>query len=136
MVIYKMTDRIPVKIGDLTFKLGPLSYFQKSEIQNCTTEVKGESQIDGEKVAYLSLKYSIKEVKGLKDIKGNDYSLEYDDNGCLTDDSMSELLQIDESIRLTRVCLGLMKGFNKDVKIDGVEIDFDNVESVEKKSLQ
>ncbi len=32
--IYRISDRIKVKVGGLVFKIGPLTYDQKSEIQS------------------------------------------------------------------------------------------------------
>jgi hypothetical protein len=78
MIIYKMSDRIPVEIGELRFWISPLSYGQKMDLSNCSSVVSGEQKIDGVKFASLLLKYSIKEIEGLTNFDGTEYKLSFD----------------------------------------------------------
>lgn len=72
-------------------------------------------------VVYLCLKYSLKQVRGLRTIDGSDYELKLDVNGCVSDESLSEVLQLDASPKLLQAVASLMNS-TKDPQIDGVEV--------------
>ena len=74
----------------------PLRYKQKTLINSQTVSYdKGETTFDQGLSTFLTLKHSIKEVKGLKDHKGNNFKLEFeklDDYEVLTDDCAEALI--------------------------------------------
>jgi hypothetical protein len=130
MKVYRLTDRIPVKIDGVTFMVAPLSFEQKAEILGCKKIVKGEETEDHAKMVWLSIKYSVKSVTGLQNQDGSEYVIELVDNS-LSDATISELLSLPIQGKLATACANLMNGVSK-YDIEGVEIDLDNVQSVKK----
>lgn len=104
--IYKISDRIRVKVGGLVFKIGPLTFDQKAEIQSLAASGDFKQSL---KSAKLAVKYGVKGVEGLEDSKGNPYELESDESG-LSEDSINDLLNLEENETLSMVCLGLLRG--------------------------
>lgn len=123
-----MKDRIPVKIGDVIFKLAPMSAEHKREILGCYSMDGGENLFDHTKATLLSIKYSLKGVKGLTDVEGNDYKLDFE-NDHLTEDCISELLSLEMSDKLIQACFAFLNGVQKVIKdprtgkkIAGIEV--------------
>lgn len=104
-----MKDRISFKIGSVSFILSPLSYLQKQELSDCTRMVAGEQHFDLVKAQSLYVKYSLKDIKGLKDYNGEDYKLEFDGD-FLTDDCVSEILNLEEREKLTNASWQILNG--------------------------
>lgn len=98
-----MTDRIPVRIGELTFWISPLSAGQKGILLAQGKMVSGEETEEAMRGAALVLKFSVKGVDGCKDATGGEYKCEFDPDGCLTDDCVSEILQLDGCAKLVRL---------------------------------
>lgn len=132
MIIYKLTDRIPVQIGDLRFLISPLSSAQKLEIISQVKMSSGKEVHDYTKQALLSIKHGVKKVEGLKCFDGSEYELEFDESGSLTDDSVSELLQMEGSDKLIIVCSTLLNQI-KEVNLEGVKVELDKVTNIKKK---
>lgn len=127
--IYKKSDRIPVRIGNITVRLAPLSKDEKTEIQLCM--IRGRGNNDYKELTnglFLSLKYAVKGIDGITDGDGNKYELQFDDNKNLTDDCVSDLLNMEEKDKLTLVCISLINKIpdeftdEKGKKLEGVEI--------------
>lgn len=107
--IYRTTDRIPVKVDGIKIYLSPLSHEQKAEVQSHMIGfAKGDVKAASRGVV-LSLKYSIKGIEGLKTADGEAYSLEFE-NGVLTDDCVSDLLNADFNEKLAVMCSSLLHG--------------------------
>lgn len=123
--IYKITDRISVKIGGLMVKLSPLTFEQKAEIQALAVSGDFKKTLEA---ARLSVKYSVKEIDNLQDATGKPYVLEFDSSG-LKDDCINDLLNLEENESLSMACLGLLRGipdqfinpFTRE-KLEGVSI--------------
>lgn len=127
--IYKRSDRLSVKIGDLTIKLAPLSVDQKTELQIAFLNGKLNQDLQSmTKGLILSLKYSIKDIEGLVDSNDQPYKLKMDEQGNLSDESIEDLLNMEFSKQLSLVCAALVKGIPNEFtdengkKIEGVEI--------------
>ena len=133
MVVYKITDRIPLKIGDATFWVAPLSWADRSELLSCYQTKSGEETHEPLKIGMLTLKMSIKEVDGVQYSDGTEFGCELDDRGRLTDDCVSELCQLDCVDKLVTVCSKLAMNGPAKMDLDGVEINFSNVKSAKKK---
>ncbi len=123
--IYKTTDKIPVKIDSLTFKISPLSFDQKSEIQ---AELITGNPMSIIKAAKLAIKYAVKDVDGIVDNAGDKYLLEFD-NDCLSESCVDDILNIDQNDKLSFVCTSLLNGIPKEFidpqtgeKLEGVSI--------------
>ena len=126
--ILRLSDRINLKIGDVTFMLAPLNHFQKIELSNCTTIKNGEEHYDLLRAQALYLKYAIKDVNGIECYNGEKYELEFN-NDELTDNCVSEILSLDQRSKLTSSCWQLLNGIKELVdpvtgeKLEGVKLE-------------
>ncbi len=127
--ILRLTDRINLKMGKVTFQLAPLSNDRKREISSCTTLSAGEHVFDHGKAQHLYLKYSLKCITGVKDFHGESYSLEFE-NDYLTDDCVSEVFMLPQKETLMTCAWQVMNGIpdklvdedNKPVKGVALEV--------------
>ena len=102
--IYRTTDRIPLKVGELKITISPLSIHQKAAV---------EDAVDGSSSGFLkaatrAIKFAVKSVEGLEDSSGDGYNLEFDMNGELTDACVDDLFNIEESPKLAAIALNLI----------------------------
>ena len=109
-IIYRVTDRIKVKVGDMEFKLSPLSLSQKNELQ--TIAFKGQqtgNQADILEAASKAIKYCVKEVSGIYDTGGNEYKMDFDDSGCLSDECVDDLLNLECGLAVMNMCAAMSR---------------------------
>jgi len=132
MVIYRLSDRIPVQVGELKFWLSPLSYEQKTNLLDCKKMQAGVEVTDGGQRARLALKFAVKGVEGLKCADGTDYAPTMDSDGTLAMSSVDELINLDGCLPLVKVCVGLINGVGGD-EIEGATVDLKGVISSVKK---
>ena len=104
-----MKDRISLKIGKVTFKLAPMTYLHKQELAQCTRLVSGEEHFDLLLAQSIYIKYSLKEVDGLKLYDGSKYELEFEGD-YLTDGCVSEILNIEEKEKFCTAAWQLLNG--------------------------
>lgn len=123
--IYRATDLIPLHIDELVVKISPLTYKQKMDIQG--ELLKGDAR-SAMNAAAMAVKCSVKDIQGLKDLEGNDYKLQFE-NGVITEACWDDLQNIQESQKLTLVCLNLINSVPREFvnpetgkKIEGVKI--------------
>jgi len=121
-IVYRTSDRIEVKVGELVVKISPLNKYQKEKIQVLSIEDK-LMQAAGE-----AIKCGIKSISGLKLADGGDYELSFDENNELTDECVDDLMNLEESGKITNICASLVQGIPKEFinpytgkKLDGVE---------------
>lgn len=119
--IYKCTDKIPVKIHDLSVKISPLTFEQKSLCQSLILTGK---QMDA---AFYALQCSLKELSGVENADGSEYKLQIED-GIISKDCMNDLLNLEESSDMQLVAISLLNGIPKEFtnpitggKLEGVE---------------
>lgn len=124
MIIYRMTDRIPIKIGGVTFQVAPLSHYQKATLLEFRKTLKGVELIDSFKLTEKVMACSIKGVDGLTLRDGSPYELKWDDSGELTTDCVAELMQVDGFEKMIQVVQKFAFDSITDPKLEGVEIDF------------
>lgn len=124
--IYRMSDRIRLKIDDIEVVIGPLSIHQKAAIE----EVSASSGLL--KATMEAMRYAIKDVNGLKTADGSNYQLQRDDEGYISEESLNDLFNIEQSYRLSTVCLNLINNIpdefvdlNTGKKLEGVEFVVD-----------
>lgn len=124
-VIYRTTDRIKVKVDDITVVLAPLSYKQKCDVQSAVTTKSITGAMDG---AALAVRYSLKEISGVKYADGSEYKLKIEDDK-VSEECMDELFNLEQATKLTIVCLNLIQGVPKSFTdpetgkpLDGVSI--------------
>lgn len=109
--IYKTSDRLPVKIGDITFKVSPLTFQQRSEINACITHANRE--LDFAKMAqstFLAVKYAIKEISTIATFEGESFELKFDEDGTLCEETCNDLLNLEISPELSAFATNLLAG--------------------------
>lgn len=126
MIVYRTSDRIPVQVGDLELLFAPLSFAQKTEINSHVKLEAGKEQPEGVKIAYLYLKYGIKGLKGCTLSDGSEYELQFDSAGNLTDESVDDLLSLENSPKIIRICALLANQIAKH-EVEGVTVHLDRV---------
>jgi hypothetical protein len=98
--------------GQIVFVVKPLSYQEKVELQSFTKVQSGVETRSQLEEAKTCLAMAVKEVQGLYTDKENKvpYQLTFEPNGRLTDECVSELLNIPVSPQLIMGCLALRAG--------------------------
>lgn len=109
MKIRKTTEKIPVKIGELVFKITPLSFEQKCEIQSMLATGGTTAVL---KASKLAMKYSIKEISGIQNQDGSEYNVTFDDLG-LSDEVIDDLGNTEIGDSINYVCFSLLNGVPK-----------------------
>lgn len=136
MVVYRITDRIPVKIGDATFWLAPLSSEQKSRIFALAITKSGTSIENAFKGAVLTMQFSLKKLEGVMTATGEPYELEFGEDGMLTEQCAEELCSLGAGAQIIKLAIKWAQDTIKspaECDMTGVEVDFAKVESVKKK---
>ena len=126
--ILRLSDRLHLKIGDVEFVLAPINYYKKQKLAECTKTIKGEEVFDLLKAQFLYIKYGLKEVNGIDTFDGNAYELDFEGDE-LTDDCVSEILNLDQREKLTVCAWQLLNGVKEltdpitNEAIEGVELE-------------
>jgi hypothetical protein len=127
--IYKRSDRVVVKIDDITVKLAPLSLHQKTEVQMALLQ--GQKNLDIREATRgmaRAIQYSLKGIEGVEDADGNQYKLQFEDDDTLTDACVDDLMNLELTSKLSQVCLAMVNGVPKEFTdpnrqpLEGVEI--------------
>lgn len=128
MRIFKSTDRVKIKIDDVTITVTPFTYEQKIEVQSIMLQAAEGNIIKGIEGAKLALKYSLKEIEGVELMDGSSYELELE-NGVLTDECVEELLNSEITTKLTLISIALLTGIKSEFldpqtgkKLEGVSL--------------
>ena len=104
--IFRLSDRIPLDFGGgLVVTISPLSRQQKQEIQSLLLST--DRMVEG---ASLAIKYAVKDIQGVEDADDNAYELQKDDAGHLTDECVEDLLNMQQSTKLSTICVNLLSG--------------------------
>lgn len=94
--ILRQSDRIKIKVGDVTFTIAPLNYLQKIEVSEQTKMGPGGEEIfDFIRAQSLLIKYGLKDLDGVQDASGEPYRLEFEGE-YLSDDCLSEIFTLKE----------------------------------------
>ncbi len=122
--ILRLTDRLNIKIGEVSLSLAPLTLFQRQEMLSNAEKFDGKSEEQIRKSTILAMKYSIKSIDGIEDFMGNKYELSFDEFGNLTDNCVLELLNTEISDKMILSCYAMIYGMpNKIVGSDGKEVE-------------
>lgn len=120
--IYRLTDRIKVKVDDIIITISPLSIQQKSEV-----EAEGASGGSAAllKASLKALKYAIKDIEGLENAEGSAYKLEFDPDGSLSDACLDDLFNVQQSLKLITIALNLVNNIPDEFydPVTGVPLD-------------
>lgn len=132
--IYRLSDRVKLKVDDLEVMIGPLSIHQKSAIEEAA---KSSGLL---KASLLAMKFGIKDVSGLVDKDGKSYEIKRDEQGNIADEVLEDLFNIENSYKLIAISLNLLNSIpsefidvNTGKKLEGVEFVQDKKESEGKK---
>lgn len=107
--IYRVTDKIEYKVGELTFKVSPLTVEDKIALTGFTFEAqKGnlKAMVD---LQMYALRCGLKEITGLEDADGNPYQLAFENNK-LTEECVQDLMNIEQSAKMIGLICTLMNG--------------------------
>lgn len=110
--IYRITDRIPIKIDTLSISISPLTFDQKTELQTIMMAA-AKDPMHAMTGARLAVKYAVKSVSGIEDLDGNDYQVDLEDDGTLTTESVDALFNMEETAKIIAVCSQLIAGVPK-----------------------
>lgn len=114
--VFKRTDKIEIKVGaDVSFFVSPMSYLQKGEIAATFFNEGGKMIQDRFKAVFLTLKYSIKDVKGLVSSDGEEYKLSFDNNGNLLDEVVDEILNTPITEEVATIANNLINGIPSEI---------------------
>lgn len=116
MIIYKLTDRVKIKIRELVFTLAPLDYFQKRKIQDMAIKEQFENAV------IYAIKCSLKDIEGLETSDSNKYELEFED-GIVSDKCIAEFLgSIPNSDLLQAACTQMATKILSEESLPGIKI--------------
>ena len=133
MIIYRPgIDFIPLKIDDITVWITPLTQEQKSQIIALMTLADGQKEADIIAQGSMAMRYSIKDIEGIKTLDGKKYKLRFRKDGTLTDECVAELVNMTHGEKALVACYQLMLNPSK-VKVQGVEVDLKGSKVVKKK---
>lgn len=132
MIVYSPKHRIPFQVGDLKCLFSPLTWQQKSDIEGCMKLVAGKAIVDNARRAFLTVKYGVKGVTGLKTPEGKPFEMSFDPDGSLSDSSTDALLSLPCTVAMVTACANLANEV-ADHKIEGVKIDLSGVKLAEEK---
>jgi hypothetical protein len=118
MKILRASDKVSIKWKDIEVIISPLTFLQKSEIAN-TQKIQGGNHVsDTALQAFLTIKYCVKEVNGVKCHDDTDYKIVLENNA-LTDDQCSEVISLLQSTVLVGAIAQVASG---SLEIKGVDV--------------
>ncbi len=104
--LYRSSDRISIKVDDITIKISPLSFHQKAEMQSLL--ITG-NPMDIVKAAHYAVRCAVKEISGVKLHDGSQYELEFDGD-ILSEECVSDLFNIPQKDKIGLICTELLNG--------------------------
>lgn len=109
--IYKTTDRLKYKIGEIEIEISPLNVHDKATLHSFMAKGQTgdlESIMQGSAQA---IKCAVKSIKGLEEQDGSAYQIQFDSSGSyLTDECVADLLNLQESNNMIALCASLIAG--------------------------
>lgn len=128
-IIYRKNDLISLKIGDLTFNVKPMTYIERVEVMTCLSNVEGTVVENAAKATFLAMKYTIRKLDGAFLVGGEKYKVEIAEDGYISDESIDDLLNIEQSGNLGKALHNFLKGVPAKLidprtgkELEGVEI--------------
>lgn len=126
MIIYKPTDKVDVQIGDVTLTICPLSRGQRIKLLAAMDESAkgGFSQKGNLEIAYETIKMSVKGINapGYQTADGSEISMQLDDSGALSEESLELLLALLGTQKLAVLAGSMLSETISQWNIPGVEI--------------
>lgn len=134
-VIHRITDRIQLKIADLTFFVSPLKYSQKCEVQALMDKaVRDNDMKAAQDAAFKVVQFAVKEVQGLTNADGTVYVLEMNGD-MLAEVAVDDLLNMQQNTKIAQACASLIDGCGGKVidpmtgkEVEGISFDWGDAE--------
>lgn len=108
MRIYRCTDKIEVKIDDVSIFVSPLSFQAKMNLQGLMLKASNGDMDSAMKAVIQALKVSIKDIKGVQDGEG-EYQISFDGEE-VSDDCINDILNMPISNKISTICTNLLSG--------------------------
>lgn len=130
MIVFQPNQLIKIQIEDANFWITPLTWQQRQEIMTFKKTVSGEVEVDTLSMAKLALKYGLKKAQGLLLPNGDEFQLDFSDDGKLIDEHCDLLLN--SSVHVHAMALKLSHGIILKSQ-DGVTVTYEGDGSKKKK---
>lgn len=144
ITIYRPSDRVAVKIGDVTIFISPLTPQKKAELIRLANELSPRLRSEDKTVqaaainesTMATLRYAVKgiEAPGYAFPDGSPISLSTEPDGCLSEEGLSVLFAILDQTKLMLVASSYLKDGIKQWDIDGIEVKIPDAADEQKKS--
>lgn len=131
MIVYRKEDRLKVEIDGIDFKISPLTFQQKQELQGHMIKAVSGDMNEAMISVSKALKYCLKDMSGVsyidEDNKEREYQLQFENNE-LTSDCIDDLLNMPFSSKLNSVCSAMLQGVPEQIldsenqPIEGIKI--------------
>ena len=122
MKIYKTTDKIAYKLGELEIKISPLSVDDKTRLTELM--MKGQEKKDFTSImesSIYALQCALKEVNGLEYNDGKKFEIEFDQNGKVKKELIDDLMNIEQTSKLIELCASFINGIPSNLP-EGIEL--------------
>lgn len=123
MIIYPQSSRFEINIGEVTFVISPLSYQHKGHVSSFFAKKNGINFEDQINAAFYSIKYALKDIKGVKNADNSEYKLVFEGDS-ITDECANEVLQLAESQDLIVATAKMIEGIPALKKLKGIKVKF------------
>lgn len=121
-IIYRITDRIEIKIDDFKIKIRPMTIAERSQVVEALSEAqKSNSVAKINEASLIPIRICLKGLDGVQDSNGEPYQLQFEDDGLLTEECLSDLLSMGSQGKIAEICMGLLNGIPEKLQIEGVE---------------
>ena len=127
-LLLRKSDRVQVKVEDLSLEIAPLSFAAKMEI-NEVIGLADQNDVNASmKAAKIAMGSSIKGLKGVECLDGEEYKLEFIGDK-LSDECIDDLLNLEACPKIMSACMALIGGVSEEIidpvtgkKLEGVEV--------------
>lgn len=126
MKIYPINARIPIRAGEVTFHVSPLSLAGRMMLGEYIMRRSGSETRADLAYAMKCLQLCLKKIDGVQGMDGQPYALKFDDNGMVTDECMEEVQQVLAAAQVASA-VSCLFGDMVDPGIPGVKVEFENV---------
>lgn len=135
-ILYRTTDRIEIKIQDITLFVSPLSHHAKMTLLQKSGTVKSEDPRGMLEFAAEMIRLCVKDVRGVSLVDGSEWRPDFSE-GKLTDESLGELLSLPMSAQIMQVAGAFMQGIpaTNQVIDPSSGLPIEGVEVIQKKAL-
>lgn len=131
MIIYRKNDLLDVNIDGIGFKISPLSFHEKNELQQHMIKAVSGDMTEAMIAVRKSIQFCLKGISGVycfnESGKKEPYRLELVDNK-ITEDCLDELMNMPINNKLSAVCSAMLTGIpdkivdNQGNVIEGITI--------------